>query len=138
MRSLHAALLCAIVCLFSTPNVQADSPQTLRNAFVIEFNDAPTQRHLMRRRQHLYRRLRNENLTHVVRHEFKYINAISIEVDKPSDALDYLKTLHDVKRIWPIVSVCSASDVTVSSAYSNDHRISEPHIKAGDGNKDWW
>lgn len=104
MRLIHAGLLCALLCLFGLTNVQAESQQTLRNAFMIEFKYAPTQRHLMRRRHHLYRRLENENLNHIVRHEFKYINAISIEVDKPSEALNYLKTLHDVKRIWPVVS----------------------------------
>jgi hypothetical protein len=104
MRMLYAVLLSIFVCQFSLSNVQAESPQTLRNAFMIEFKYAPTQRHLIRRRQHLYRRLENGNLHHIVRHEFKYINAISIEVDKPSEALDYLKTLHDVKRIWPVVS----------------------------------
>ncbi|KAI9283082.1 peptidase S8/S53 domain-containing protein [Umbelopsis sp. AD052] len=102
MRLIHAGLLCALLCLFSLTYVQADSQQTLRNAFMIEFKYAPTQRHLMRRRHHLYRRLENEKLNHIVRHEFKYINAISIEVDKPSEALNYLKTLHDVKRIWPV------------------------------------
>lgn len=112
MRMLYAVLLSIFVCQFSLSNVQAESPQTLRNAFMIEFKYAPTQRHLMRRRQHLYRRLENEKLKHIVRHEFKYINAISIEVDKPSEALDYLKTLHDVKRIWPVVSAVERPKVS--------------------------
>jgi hypothetical protein len=104
MRLIQAGILCFSLCVLSFTNVHADSQQTLRNAFMIEFKYAPTQRHLMRRRQHLYRRLENEKLNHIVRHEFKYINAISIEVDQPSEALEYLKTLHDVKRIWPVVS----------------------------------
>ncbi|KAJ2959470.1 hypothetical protein NQZ79_g5062 [Umbelopsis isabellina] len=102
MKRFQAALLCLLVCLFSIPNVLSESPKIIHNAFVIEFNHVPTKRHLSKRRNHLYRRLNNENIKHLVRHEFKYMNAVSIEVDKPSQALEYIQSLHDVKRVWPV------------------------------------
>jgi hypothetical protein len=86
MKLFQAAFLCLLVCLFSISNVLSASPQVIHNAFVIEFNHAQTKRHLLKRRNHLYRRLNNENINHLVRHEFKYMNAVSIEVEKPSQA----------------------------------------------------
>lgn len=105
MKRFQAALLCLLVCLFNIHDVLSESPKILHNAFVIEFNHVPTKRHLAKRRNHLYKRLNNEDIKHLVRHEFKYMNAVSIEVDEPSHALEYIQSLHDVKRVWPVVSI---------------------------------
>lgn len=81
----------------------------IKNAYIIEFETPPEVHHkphtLVRRRHSLYNDLATQNISHHIRQEFQFINAISIAFDTEQDAHQFMKHTKGIKRKWPVVSI---------------------------------
>ncbi|KAI9308688.1 peptidase S8/S53 domain-containing protein [Cunninghamella echinulata] len=101
--------------------------QFIQNAYVVEFDQSPTataatnHHHLQKRRESFYQQLQSRNINHEVRHEFQYINAVSLSFLTDDDANLFFKNTQGIKRIWPIRNI---SKPTAAITPADDNIVS--------------
>ncbi|KAI8088927.1 peptidase S8/S53 domain-containing protein [Halteromyces radiatus] len=101
-------------------NAYGSSGQSfIENAYIIEFDEMPTSHlqhhHHQRRRTSFYDDLQYQNISHQVRQEFQFINAVSLSFATDQDVDLFMKTAKGIKRTWP-VRVVSTPNVEFSTA----------------------
>ncbi|KAF7723370.1 hypothetical protein EC973_002069 [Apophysomyces ossiformis] len=71
------------------------------NAYVIEFHKPSAGS--LEHRSTFYKHVQHHNISHRIRHEFDFINAISVSFATPTDAVQFFeRAKQDIKRIWPV------------------------------------
>ncbi|KAI7862348.1 peptidase S8/S53 domain-containing protein [Spinellus fusiger] len=93
----------------------------VQNTYVIEF-DLPshtnTTHSLLQRRTQFYNHLDFHNIGHTVRHEYEYMNAVSVSFHTAAGAAHYFRQGRHIKRLWPVSSI---SKPTVVNNRNNSH-----------------
>ncbi|KAG0167333.1 hypothetical protein DFQ28_006295 [Apophysomyces sp. BC1034] len=95
-------LLCYWICIFHVVFVLGrEGKLFVDNAYVIEVNELRPES--LQRRSSFYKHLQQHNINYRIRHEFEFIDAISVAFATPQDAVRFFeKAKSDIKRIWPV------------------------------------
>ena len=100
---MHVKVSAIALLLFAVLGSQGKRDKLfVENAFVIEF-DRPPSTSLLQRRSAMYDQLNFHNISHHIRHEYDFMNAISVAFDTSEHATRFFNRAKGLKRVWPVV-----------------------------------